>query len=344
MMSSFVSDMPMVGLGTWKIPLQLTQTIVYQSIKELGVRHLDCACDYGNEVEVGKGINKAISEGIVKRGDLWITSKLWNTYHSPEHVEMAFQKSLTDLGLKYLDLYLIHFPISMKFVPFEDRYPPGWIHDPVGPDPKIEQVYIPLKDTWEAMEKLVTSQVTRYIGISNFNAQLIMELLSFCSVKPYTNQIELHPYLCQQVAPRLHSYNSFFFYFTLRTYHMSTLHQSLVDWCHSKGIKTTALSPLGSPSYIELNMDNGLGNGILDEPLIVAIAVAYSKTPAQILLRWNVQRGVSVIPKSSKIERIAENFAITDFSLSEKEVFILTLYYIHYILYTTCTIYTIVLT
>ena len=117
-------EIPKCGLGTWKIPANQVTSLVYRSIKELGVRHIDTACDYGNEVEVGLGINQAIDEGIVKREQLWVTSKLWNTYHSPEHVKLACQKSLKDLNLDYLDLYLIHFPISLKFVPFEERYPP----------------------------------------------------------------------------------------------------------------------------------------------------------------------------------------------------------------------------
>jgi D-xylose reductase len=110
-----------LGLGTWKIPKEIAAELVYDSIK-VGVRHIDCACDYGNEVLVGQGIRKAISEGIVKREELWVTSKLWNTFHRREHVELACRKNLTDLGLDYLDLYLIHFPISLKFVPIEVRW------------------------------------------------------------------------------------------------------------------------------------------------------------------------------------------------------------------------------
>lgn len=284
--------MPMIGLGTWKIPAAAASDIVYRSIKEHGVRHIDCACDYGNEVEVGKGINQAISEGVVTREQLWITSKLWNTYHSPDHVEMACRRSLQDLGLSYLDLYLIHFPISLKFVPFETRYPPEWTYDPQG-DNKIVEVNEPLIGTWTAMEQLVSKDLTRHIGVSNFGGQLIMELLSYCKIRPYANQIELHPYMTQQ---------------------------TLVDFCHSKGIKTTALSPLGSPSYVELNMDYGLGKGILEDEVITSIAKTHGKTPAQVILRWNVQRGVSVIPKSSQITRIAENFSILGFTLSENEM------------------------
>ena len=114
-----------VGFGTWKIAKDVAEEVVYQAIKAAGVRHLDCACDYSNEIEVGKGIARAIAEGVVCRGDLWITSKLWNTFHKKEHVALAASKSLSDLGIEYFDLFMIHFPISLKFVPFDIRYPPG---------------------------------------------------------------------------------------------------------------------------------------------------------------------------------------------------------------------------
>lgn len=285
-------EIPKCGLGTWKIPANQVTSLVYRSIKELGVRHIDTACDYGNEVEVGLGINQAIDEGIVKREQLWVTSKLWNTYHSPEHVKLACQKSLKDLNLDYLDLYLIHFPISLKFVPFEERYPPEWIHDPKAANPRIERANVPTTYTWKAMEGLVGDKLTRFIGVSNFNVQLLTEICDSASIMPYTNQIELHPYLTQQ---------------------------ALVDFCHSRNVRTTALSPLGSVSYIELNMDNGLGQGLLNDPVITKIATDHGKTSAQILLRWNVQRGVGVIPKSSKFERIQENFDL-EFVLSDAEM------------------------
>jgi D-xylose reductase len=121
--------MPAVGLGLWKLPNLDCQRIVYNAIKT-GYRLLDSAAIYENEKEVGLGIKQALEEGAVKRDDLFVTSKLWNTYHRKEHVRDACLKTLTDLGLEYLDLYLVHFPIALKFVPFEKRYPPGWIYDP----------------------------------------------------------------------------------------------------------------------------------------------------------------------------------------------------------------------
>ena len=119
--------MPAVGFGTWKVPRYATADAVLAAIR-LGYRHLDCACDYGNEAEVGAGIQAAIAEGLGTRDELWITSKLWNTYHAREHVELACRKTLADLGVDYVDLYLVHFRIALKFVPFETRYPPEWIY------------------------------------------------------------------------------------------------------------------------------------------------------------------------------------------------------------------------
>ena len=129
--------MPQVGLGLWKLPKDVCADSVFNAI-EAGYRLLDGACDYGNEKQVGEGIKRAIESGKVKREDLFIVSKLWNTFHHPDHVKLAVKKSLEDLGLDYLDLYLIHFPIAQKFVPIETRYPPEWIHDPSHPNPQME--------------------------------------------------------------------------------------------------------------------------------------------------------------------------------------------------------------
>jgi D-xylose reductase len=130
--------MPAVGLGLWKLPNEDCQRVVVNAIKA-GYRLLDGACDYGNEKEVGLGIKQAIDEGLVKRDELWITSKLWNTYHRKEHVRDACLKTLSDLGVDYLDLYLVHFPVALKFVPFDQRYPPSWIFDPEAAKPCMEE-------------------------------------------------------------------------------------------------------------------------------------------------------------------------------------------------------------
>ena len=229
--------LPQNGLGTWKIPKEKAADLVYQSIL-YGIRAFDCACDYGNEEEVGKGIQRAIHEGVCTRQELTITSKLWNTYHAKDHVENAIRKSLFDLQLDYLDLYLIHFPICLKYVPMDVRYPPEWIYDPTSFPPKIEVCPVPIRETWEAMESLVDLGLTRHIGLSNFNVQSISDILSYSRISPAVLQIELHPYLQQQ---------------------------PLVEFCHSKGIQVTAYSPLGASSYIEINLDKRQGEGVLNE-------------------------------------------------------------------------------
>lgn len=293
-LSSMAKEIPSIGLGTWKIPRDRAEQVVYEAIVELGVRHLDCACDYGNEVEVGRGIQRAIAAGAVTREDLWITSKLWNTYHLPQHVPLACDRSLRDLQLQCFDLYMVHFPIAMKFVPFEARYPPEWIHDPAASEPRIElEPRAPMHLTWGAMEALVDAGKTRHIGVCNFNVQLLMDLQAYARIPPHSLQVEMHPLLCQQ---------------------------ALLSFCQKSGIRVTAFSPLGSPSYVELNMDGGLGVGLLEHPTITAVAAEVKRTPAQVLLRWNIQRGVSVIPKATQKLHLAENLQIFDFELSEAQM------------------------
>ena len=135
--------MPAVGFGCWKVDKKQMPDVIYNAIKA-GYRCIDEACDYGNEKECGEGIKRAIDEKIVERKDLWITSKLWNTFHRKEHVVAACKKTLADLGVEYLDLYLIHFPISLKYVPFETRYPPEWFHDPNAENPRMEEDPVPI--------------------------------------------------------------------------------------------------------------------------------------------------------------------------------------------------------
>jgi D-xylose reductase len=186
--------MPSVGLGLWKIPNDQCERVVYEAIKE-GYRCLDSACDYGNEKEVGLGLKKALDEGVVKREDLWITSKLWNTYHRKEHVRDACLRSMKDLGVEYLDLYLVHFPIALKFVPFEQRYPPGWNHhDTQQPQPDMLEDNVPFKETWRAMEKLVAEGLVRNIGVCNVGTSMLRDILNYAKVKPTVLQVEMHPY------------------------------------------------------------------------------------------------------------------------------------------------------
>lgn len=280
-----------VGLGLWKIDNAQTADIVRAAV-DLGYRHFDSACDYGNEVETGQGIAAAIKSGDVKREDLWITSKLWNTYHRAEHVRPALEKSLKDLQLDYLDLYLIHFPISSKFVPFEERYPPGWFSDPAAANPKVEADPVPIIETWRAMEQLVNDGLVREIGVCNFGTSLLRDLMSQAEIQPAMLQVEMHPYLTQE---------------------------KLLRFCQESEIGVTAFSPLGAQSYFQLNMAEA-SESLLEHPTVQPIAEAHQRTPAQILLRWGVQRGTAVVPKSSNVDRLKENLAIFDFQLSDEEM------------------------
>ena len=172
---------PILGLGLWKIPNEHCADVVYSAI-EAGYRHLDSACDYGNEVEVGQGIARAIDAGLCQRDDLWVTSKLWNTYHRKEHVKPALDRSLSDLGLDYLDSYLIHFPIAQPFVPFETRYPPEWLYDPEADPAEMKTDAVPLHETWLAMEGLVEQGLVRNIGVCNYNSGLLNDLMSYATI------------------------------------------------------------------------------------------------------------------------------------------------------------------
>lgn len=266
---------PGIGLGLWKIPNAECADVVYNAIK-VGYRHLDSACDYGNEVAVGQGIARAIADGLCTRDELYIASKLWNTYHGKEHVKPALEKTLSDLRLDYLDSYLIHFPIAQMFVPFETRYPPEWFYNPDADQPKMEPAPVPLSETWQAMESLVQQGLVKTIGVCNYNSGLLNDLMAYSTIKPADLQIESHPYLTQE---------------------------KLIRQAQNYDIRVTAFSPLGAASYLELGMADET-ESLLTQPIINAIAIKHGKTPAQVVLRWGIQRNCNVITKSTKVERL----------------------------------------
>jgi len=284
-------EMPPVGLGLWKVPRPAAADLVRTAIAA-GYRHLDAACDYGNEAEVGDGIRAALAATLCHRDELWVTSKLWNTYHARGHVRPAVERTLRDLQLEHLDLYLVHFPIALEFVPFEDRYPPGWVFDPAAADPRMRLARVPLAETWGAMEDLVTAGLVRRIGVCNVGTALLRDLLNSARIPPAVVQVELHPYLTQE---------------------------KLLRFCREEGIAVTAFSPLGAPSYLPLGMATP-GESALDEPVVRAAAAAHGRTPAQVLLRWGVQRGTAVVPKTVRADRLAENLALFDFALAADEM------------------------
>lgn len=231
--------------------------MVFEAVKA-GYRLLDSACDYGNEKEVGQGIKKALDAGVVSREQLWVTSKLWNTYHRKEHVRDACLKTLADLGLQYLDLYLIHFPISLKHVPFAERYPPGWnyLSDKAG----MVEDPVPFSETWKAMEALVKEGLVRNIGVCNVGTATLRDLLSYAEIKPTVLQVEMHPYLAQE---------------------------KLLRFCRQKGIAVTAFSNLGAGSYVQLGMA-AVEESCLNEAVVQQIAKRHGRTTAQVVLRWGV--------------------------------------------------------
>lgn len=284
-------QMPVIGLGLWKIDKDKVADAVVEAIRA-GYRHLDSACDYGNEKEVGEGIRRAIAEGLCTREELWVTSKLWNTYHHPDHVILAMDQTLEDLGLDYLDLYLVHFPIALEFVPFETRYPPEWVHDPSDEIPMLRAAAVPLQDTWRAMETLVDSGLARHIGVCNYGVSLMRDMLSYARITPAVLQIESHPYLTQD---------------------------KLIRFCAEQDIAVTAFSPLGALSYLELDMASQ-SESVLQQSIVKNIAARLGRTAAQVVLRWGVQRGNAIIPKTSRPERLAENVALFDFELSAEDM------------------------
>ena len=282
---------PSPGLGTWKIPDEAAPDLVYESVR-LGYRHLDCACDYGNEPAVGRGIARALADGLCPREDLWVTSKLWNTFHEPQHVRAACERSLRDLGLDELDLYLVHFPIALAYVPFEERYPPGWLFDPDAETPAMKPIKVPYADTWGAMEELQRAGLVKHIGVSNLATPLLRDLLSYCSIRPAAHQVEMHPYLTQQ---------------------------KLLRYCREEQIAVTAFSPLGADSYLNLDMA-GADERVLTDPEISAIATEAGRGAPQVLLRWAHQRGTVPIPKTGNLDHLAENLDIGGFELGIEQM------------------------
>ena len=285
------TTMPAVGLGIWKIDPEATAQAVEDAIS-IGYRHIDSACDYGNEAEAGEGIKAAIAGGHCSRDDLWVTSKLWGTYHRPEYVRAACERSLSDLGLDYLDLYLMHFPIALRYVDFADRYPPGWIYDPEDAETSMEVDAVPLHETWAEMEKLVDAGLVKQIGICNFTSGLLIDLMAYSRIKPVMLQLESHPFLTQERLLRL---------------------------AGDFGLAVTAFSPLGSLSYVSIDMATE-ADTVLTAPPVVAAAERLQRTPAQVVLRWGVQRGTAIIPKTTRPERLRENLALFDFELSDAEM------------------------
>lgn len=274
-------QMPLLGLGTWKSESRQVYTAVREAIK-IGYRHIDCASVYGNEKEVGDAIRDAIQNHEVTRSELWITSKLWSNCHGKDRVEAALNQSIQNLGVDYLNLYLIHWPVSIK----PEKAFAESVDDLLSPEQS------PISETWEAMESACEKGLTRHIGVSNFSVQKLQKLISSCKQKPEVNQVEHHPLLQQQ---------------------------ALLEYCASEGILITAYSPLGSmdrPQALKVK-DAPV---VLENPVIRSIAETRGCSPAQVVLAWDVQRGISAIPKSVKPSRLLENLQAAEIKLSTSEL------------------------
>uniref|UniRef100_A0A8H7XLV7 NADP-dependent oxidoreductase domain-containing protein n=1 Tax=Psilocybe cubensis TaxID=181762 RepID=A0A8H7XLV7_PSICU len=280
-------EIPQIGFGLWKVT-ENTADVVYNAIK-LGYRLFDGAFDYGNEKEAGLGVKRAIDEGIVKREDLTIVSKLWNTFHEKERVEPIVRQQLEWWGLEYFDIFYIHFPVALEYVDPKDSYPSGWKNL----QGKVVQSKATIQETWQAMENLVDLGLAKSIGVSNFQGALLMDLLRYARIRPSILQVEIHPYLTQE---------------------------AIIEYAKSEGIAVTAYSSLGPASFIELEWDNAKqAVPLFVHPVTTAIAEKYRKTPAQVVLRWATQQGLCIIPKSTETKRLVENLESASFDLTDEE-------------------------
>ncbi len=264
-LSHGAGQMPALGFGTLIPDAAVTITATKDAL-EAGFRHFDCAERYGNEREVGQALQAGLAAGGIARADIFVTTKVWNTNHRPERVEPAFEASLERLGLKYLDLYLIHTPFAFE---------PGDNQDPR--DEKGNVIYdhgVTLLDTWKAMETLVDHGKCGAIGLSDIGLNELKPIYEAARIKPAVVQVESHPYLPET---------------------------ELLEFCKEKSIVFLAFAPLG----------HGMKPGLLEDPVISAIAARVGKTPAQVLLAWAVQRGTALLTTPTTAARARENFDIS---------------------------------
>jgi alcohol dehydrogenase (NADP+) len=277
------TTIPPIGLGTWKS----ADHSVYNAVRyalEIGYQHLDCAPIYMNEKPIGQAIKDAISAGHIKRQSLWVTSKLWNSFHAYNDAIDALKETLHFMQLDYLDSFLIHWPVAMKKSVGHARAKSH--HDFI----PLDQA--PLESTWEALIECQKQGLTRTIGVSNFSIEKIDHLIKKTGVTPAINQVECHPLLSQQ---------------------------PLLDYCQQHHISLTAYAPLGSndrPNKMKLAKEPSL----LQHPCIQEIATFHHCSTAQVLLAWAMHRGTIVIPKSIQPQHIKNNLDALNLRLQDQEI------------------------
>ena len=274
-------QMPILGLGTWKADPGEVGAAVTEAIK-LGYRHLDCAAIYGNEAEIGAALQELFAAGTVRREELWVTSKLWNNAHGKSQVPEALRKTLDDLKLDALDLYLVHWPVATR---------PDVVY-PSKPEHFVSLAELPLTETWAGMEACVSEALARHIGVSNFCSDHLEELCQAAAIRPEMNQVELHPYLQQP---------------------------ELVEYCRKKSIHLTAYSPLGSMDRPDV-LKRADEPSLLENGTVTEIAAAHGCSPAQVLLRFAIERDTAVIPKSTNPARLAENLKAAELALTSGDM------------------------
>lgn len=276
-----VGEMPAIGLGTWKME-DGTATEAVKTALESGYRHIDCAPIYLNEADVGAAFETVFQQGDIKRFDVWVTSKLWCNRHRPDLVKGALEATLADLKLKYLDLFMIHWPIVFR----------ADVHRPEQPEDFVRLEEMPIIDTWRALEACVDAGLCRNIGVCNFSVKKLKSLLPECRIKPSANQVECHPFFPQS---------------------------DLFEFCKSEQIQLVAYSPLGSGDRPE-RMRGASDPNLFEHPLIMKIANRRKISTGQVMLAWAVTRGSVAIPKSSNPGRMVENLATGSIELSSQEM------------------------
>ncbi|KAJ5611122.1 hypothetical protein N7510_007841 [Penicillium lagena] len=269
------AKIPAIGLGTWQD--EAAQEAAVLVALQAGYRHIDTARCYGTEPAVGK----AIRQSGVPRSEIFVTSKLWNNKHHPDDVGQALQQTLDDLGLEYLDLFLMHWPVAFKRG--DDMFPSD-------ADGNLITAEIDYVDTYKAMEALLKTGKTRAIGISNFSKEELERILENASTVPAVHQMELHPWLQQKYWAEFH---------------------------REKGIHVTQYSPFGNQNEIYGGREDY--GQLVNDPKLVEIGKKYGKTSNQVALAWGISHGRSVIPKSKSPERITQNFDIA-FTLQDADI------------------------